>query len=167
MRSTSPRAIPDAIAHLRLLDLWMNIQMLIAQQKKEKIPYQLLESYLTHPMSKINKQQKQQIQKESAEKQLFEIVLSDIDVSTSVLPHFFRPLAASNQVLPTLIAMIDTLLLSMADQERIKQIESNLLIETKKVLHQLQLGLNNLGDLSIGFQIGLIRKTISPHQCGH
>src|SRR5690606_35827143 len=107
-------------------------------------------------------QQKQQIQKESAEKQLFEIVLSDIDVSTSVLPHFFRPLAASNQVLPTLIAMIDTLLLSMADQERIKQIESNLLIETKKVLHQLQLGFNNLGDLSIGFQIGLIRKTISP-----
>lgn len=145
-----------------LLDLWMNIQMLIAQQKKEKIPYQLLESYLTHPMSKINKQQKQQIQKESAEKQLFEIVLSDIDVSTSVLPHFFRPLAASNQVLPTLIAMIDTLLLSMADQERIKQIESKLLIETKKVLHQLQLGFNNLGDLSIGFQIGLIRKTISP-----
>lgn len=145
-----------------LLDLWMNVQVLISQQHKEKIPYQLLETYLTNPMSKVSKKQKQLIQTESADKQLFEVEVKDIDISESVLPHFFRKLQSAEQTIPTLSAMIDSLLLSLADNDRIRQIESNLLMETKKVLNQLQLGFSNLGKLSIGFQIGLIRKALGP-----
>src|SRR5690606_33734297 len=145
-----------------LLDLWMNVQVLISQQHKEKIPYQLLETYLTNPMSKVSKKQKQQIQTESADKQLFEVEVKEIDISQSVLPRFFRKLQSAEQTIPTLSAMIDSLLLSLADNDRIRQIESNLLMETKKVLNQLQLGFSNLGKLSIGFQIGLIRKALGP-----
>lgn len=145
-----------------LIDLWMNVQVIISQQHKEKIPYQLLETYLTHPLSKVAKEQRQLIQSESAEKQLFEIDVKDIDVSQSVLPHFFRKLTQAEQVIPCLISIVDNLLLSLAESDRIRQIESNLLIETKKVLNQLLLGFSNLGLLSIGFQIGLIRKALSP-----
>lgn len=145
-----------------LLDLWCETQLLISHQKKEKIPYQLLETFLSHPMTKVSKQQKNQIQKESAEKQLFEIQVAEIDISSSAVPHFFKSLNRPDDLIPTLIHLIDELLLTIAQNGRIRQIESDLLIETKKVLNQLYLGFETLGTLSIAFQIGLIKKAVSP-----
>ncbi|MGH2624269.1 MAG: PD-(D/E)XK nuclease family protein, partial [Sphingobacterium sp.] len=65
-------------------------------------------------------------------------------------------------VIPKLLMILENLLQSMATQQRIKQIDSNLLIEARKVLNQLKLGFDKLGHLSIGFQIGLIKKAIAP-----
>ncbi|SEF82749.1 PD-(D/E)XK nuclease family protein [Sphingobacterium lactis] len=144
-----------------LFDLWMETQQLISHQKKEKIPYQLLETFISHPLSKVSPQQKQSIQRESAEKQLFEIQVAEIDVSSSALPKFFKPLNHPSELIPTMVHLIDELLMTIASNGRIRQIESNLLIETKKVLNQLHLGFAHLGPLSISFQIGLIRKAIA------
>src|SRR5690606_36504769 len=61
-----------------------------------------------------------------------------------------------------LLNILDNLLSSAAQDSPIQQIEANLLIETKKVLHQLQLGFARMPSLHISFQIGLIRKAIAP-----
>ncbi|WP_313189477.1 PD-(D/E)XK nuclease family protein [Sphingobacterium sp.] len=145
-----------------LLDLWAEVQLLITQQKKEKIPYQLLETFLSHPMTKVSRKQKQDIQRDSAKRQLFEIPIAEIDVSGSVLPHFFRKLNNPEELIPQMIKIIDDLLSSLALEGRTKLIESNLLIETKKVLNQMHLGFEKLGNLSVLFQVGLIKKALSP-----
>lgn len=145
-----------------LLDLWAEVQLLITQQKKEKIPYQLLETFLSHPMTKVSRKQKQDIQRDSAKRQLFEIPIVEIDVSSSALPHFFRKLNNPEELIPQMIHIIDDLLSSLALEGRTKLIESNLLIETKKVLNQMHLGFEKLGNLSVLFQVGLIKKALSP-----
>ncbi|WP_156305842.1 PD-(D/E)XK nuclease family protein [Sphingobacterium endophyticum] len=145
-----------------LLDLWTEVQLLISQQKKKNIPFQLLETFLSHPLTKVSRSQKQSIQKDSAEKQLFEIPVEDIDISTSVIPYFFKTLNSSEDLIPAMVRILDDLLNSLALDGRTKVIESNLLIETKKVLNQLQLGFQKLGNLSILFQVGLIKKALSP-----
>lgn len=145
-----------------LLDLWAEVQLLITQQKKEKIPYQLLETFLSHPMTKVSRKQKQDIQRDSSKRQLFEIPIAEIDVSSSALPHFFRKLNNPEELIPQMIHIIDDLLSSLALEGRTKLIESNLLIETKKVLNQMHLGFEKLGNLSVLFQVGLIKKALSP-----
>ncbi|WP_313260401.1 PD-(D/E)XK nuclease family protein [Sphingobacterium sp.] len=145
-----------------LLDLWAEVQVLITQQKKEKIPYQLLETFLSHPMTKVSRKQRQDIQRDSAKRQLFEIPIAEIDVSSSALPHFFRKLNNPEELIPQMIHIIDDLLSSLALEGRTKLIESNLLIETKKVLNQMHLGFEKLGNLSVLFQVGLIKKALSP-----
>src|SRR5690606_9462187 len=97
-----------------------------------------------------------------AERQLLEVALDDISIKTSVLPNFFRPLASSKEVIPTLTHMVELLLQSLSLDQHIKQIDATLLIETQKVLNQLHLGFEKIPDLSILFQIGLIRKAIAP-----
>src|SRR5690606_38063989 len=64
--------------------------------------------------------------------------------------------------IPTLIQLLDNLLTAISAQDRIRQIDSNLIIETKKVLHQLKQGIEHIAPTSIAFQIGLIRKAIAP-----
>lgn len=145
-----------------ILDLWMRVHEQISHLKKTKITYQDVETFLNNPLTKISLKEKSTLQKFIADKQLFEINLEDISIRTSVLPHFFRPLNSSKEVIPTLIHLLDELLISLAQDTQIKQIDANLLIETKKVLNQLHLGFEKIPQLSILFQIGLIRKAIAP-----
>ena len=145
-----------------ILDLWMRVHEQISHLKKTKVTYQDVETFLNNPLTKVSNKTKTEIQKFIADKQLFEINIEDIDVKNSVLPHFFRPLNSSKEVIPTLIHMLDELLISLALDSQIKQIDANLLIETKKVLNQLHLGFEKIPQLSILFQIGLIRKAIAP-----
>src|SRR5690606_32352030 len=121
-----------------ILILWMEVHQLISQQKKIKIPYHLLETFLSHPMTGVDKSQQQFIQNQAAQRQLFEIDIEKIIIDTSVLADFFVPLTQAREVIPKLTAILQNLLQTMATQERIKQIDSNLLIETGKVLNQLQ-----------------------------
>ncbi|OYD40593.1 PD-(D/E)XK nuclease family protein [Sphingobacterium cellulitidis] len=145
-----------------ILDLWLEVQLLVSQQKKDKIPYQLLETFLSHPMTKVSWKQKQEIQIESSKKQLFEIPVAEINVSSSVLGSFFKPLQNPKDLIPKMIGLIDDLLSSLTLEGRTRLIESNLLIEAKKVLNQLHLGFEKLGNLSVLFQSGLIKKALSP-----
>ncbi|WP_392470081.1 PD-(D/E)XK nuclease family protein [Sphingobacterium cellulitidis] len=145
-----------------ILDLWLEVQLLVSQQKKDKIPYQLLETFLSHPMTKVSWKQKQEIQLESSKKQLFEIPVAEINVSSSVLGSFFKPLQNPKDLIPKMIGLIDDLLSSLTLEGRTRLIESNLLIEAKKVLNQLHLGFEKLGNLSVLFQSGLIKKALSP-----
>src|SRR5690606_14868035 len=145
-----------------ILDLWMRVHEQVSHLKKTKITYQEVETFLNNPLTKISTKEKTALQKAIADKQLFEIDIDDISVKTSVLPHFFRPLESSKKVIPTLIHILDELLVSLAQDTQIKQIDANLLIETKKVLNQLHLGFEKIPSLSILFQIGLVRKAIAP-----
>ena len=144
-----------------LLDLWMNVHEQISHLKKVKINYQELETFLNNPLTKIAKSEKVANQKFIADKQLFEVHLQDVKITSSVIPHFFNPLPSSKDVIPTLNHLLDELLISLAQDTQIKQIDANLLMETKKVLNQLQLGFEKIPQLSILFQIGLIRKAIA------
>src|SRR5690606_9896240 len=145
-----------------ILDLWMKVHEQISHFKKDKIPFQHLEAFLNNPLTKVAAFEKKKNQANIVEQQLFEFAIEDIIISTSVLTHFFKRLSSNDTVVSTLLHILDNLLLSAAQDSQIKQIEANLLIETKKVLHQLQLGFARMPSLSILFQIGLIRKAITP-----
>lgn len=145
-----------------VLDLWMHVQQEISHLKKKKIPVQDLETFLNNSLTKVSKEDKKKNQDTIADKQLFEVELFNIHITSSVLPTFFVPLKDKKEVIPTLIVLLDNLLFSLGNDTQIKQIDANLLIETKKVLNQLQLGFSKMPDLSILFQLGLIRKAISP-----
>src|SRR5690606_41292223 len=69
-------------------------------------------------------------------KQLFEVDIDMITIASSVIPRFFKPLANPSALIPTLVHLLDSLLVSIAAHDRISQIDSNLLIETKKVLNR-------------------------------
>lgn len=144
-----------------ILDLWMEVQLEISQFKKSKISYQIIETFINHPLTLVTPQDKLHIQKEIADKQLFEISLEELHFK-SCLPHFFAPIDHAPQLIPSLIQIVDDLLQSISSQERIRQIDNNLLVETKKTLNQLLLGFETVAPMSISFQIGLIKKAISP-----
>jgi len=145
-----------------ILDLWMQVHQEISQQHKKKISYQMVETFLNNSLTRVSQDEKKENQNTIAEQQLFEIPLDNIKIGSSELPDFFKPLKSAKEVIPTLIDILDKLLASLAQDTQIKQIDANLLIETKKVLNQLQLGFSKMPELSILFQIGLIRKTIAP-----
>lgn len=145
-----------------VLDLWMNVHEEISYLKKSKISYQALDTFLNNPLTRTDTEEKKYNQDRIAEKQLFEISLSEIKIKTSVLPQFFEPLKTDSDITIPLIDIIDQLLTANNDDTHIKQIDATLLIELKKVLNQLHIGFSKLPKLSIGFQLGLIRKAISP-----
>jgi len=144
-----------------ILDLWMEVHLEISQLKRNKISYQTIETFINHPLTQVSLEDKLQIQKEIADKQLFEIALEELHFK-SALPQFFVPIVHAAQLIPSLITIVDDLLHSISAHERIRQIDNNLLIETKKTLNQLLLGFETVAPLSISFQIGLIKKAISP-----
>lgn len=145
-----------------VLDLWLEVQQEISHFKKKKLPYKTVETFINSPLTGVDNDNKKRLQDFIAKKQLFEIAIQDIQVETSILPDFFIPLSSSQELIPTMIRIVEEILTSMGTDTQIKQIDSNLLIETKKVLNQLQLGFSKIPQLSILFQIGLIRKAIAP-----
>src|SRR5690606_8603795 len=118
--------------------------------------------FINHPLNKVSKKEKLQLQQYIADKQLYEVGVDDLIIRSSELPNFFKPITKSDEVIPSLINLADCLLSSIAEQDRIRQIESNLLVETKKTLYQLKLGFDKIEPLSISFQIGLIKKAMAP-----
>lgn len=145
-----------------IIDLWLEVQQEITHYKKTKLPYDRIETFLNNSLTNVDNEEKKQLQDFIARKQLFEVRLEDITIRTSVLPDFFTPLKDSQALIPQMINMIDQLLKAMGQETQIKQIDSNLLIETRKTLNQLQLGFSKIPHLSVLFQIGLIRKAIAP-----
>lgn len=145
-----------------VLDLWLEVQQEISHFKKTKLSYKTVESFINSPLTAVDKENKKSLQDFIAHKQLYEISIHDINIASSILPDFFKPLKNSQELISSMICIVEELLSSMGGNTQIKQIDSNLLIETKKTLNQLQLGFSKLPHLSILFQIGLIRKAIVP-----
>jgi hypothetical protein len=144
-----------------VLDLWMQVQEEISHFKRQKIPFPYVETFLHNPLTKISSAERKINQDYILEKQLMEIPLEEIRVQTSALPNFFRPVRPA-EFIPTLIHVLDDLLISLQQDSQIKQIDADLLIETKKVVNQLQAGFAKMPPLPILFQIGLVRKAIAP-----
>lgn len=144
-----------------LLDLWMQVQQEVSHLHKTKIPYQFLETFLNSPLTQVSKEEKKTIQSSYLKNQSFEIPTADIVIKSTILDSFFKPIKDEKQLVISLIEIIDKLLSSLGEKNQMKQIDANLLIETKKILNQLQIGFSSLPKLSIVFQLGLIRKAIS------
>lgn len=144
-----------------IIELWMEVQHLITHQKKNKIPYTLIETFINHPLTNVSKEEKLDIQKLISNKQLFEVEIKELSFKSSSLAHFFHPIVRIEEAIAILIHIIDNLLQNLAQEDRIKQIDSNLLIEVRKTLNQLNLGLESLQPLSLPFQFGLISKAIA------
>lgn len=145
-----------------LLDLWMDVQETIAHQKKDKVPFQYVETFANHPLTALDPEERSALLNGITEKQLFDVALADISITSSKLPNFFRPVFAPSQLIATMIEMIDSLLDAMKELDKVGQIDNNLLVETKKVLNQLKLGIDSITSTSIAFQIGLIKKALAP-----
>ncbi|UIR56129.1 PD-(D/E)XK nuclease family protein [Sphingobacterium sp. SRCM116780] len=144
-----------------IMELWMDVQHLITHQKKTKIPYTYIETFINHPLTNVSKDEKYAIQQLIADKQLFEVDFKELTFKSSTLAHFFQPIIKIEEAIAVLIHLIDNLLANLAQEDRIKQIDSNLLIEVRKTLNQLHIGLETLQPLSIPFQFGLINKAIA------
>ena len=145
-----------------LLNLWMDVQGEISHHHRLKIPFQYIETFVNHPLTSVSMTERERLLKDITDKQLFEVDIDMITIASSVFPRFFKPLTNPSALIPTLVHLLDSLLASIAAHDRISQIDSNLLIETKKVLNQLKQGIDNIAPTSIAFQIGLIRKAIAP-----
>lgn len=145
-----------------LVDLWMETQLLISEQKRSHIPFNLVDTFLSHPLTQVADQQKQKLQQWVADKQLFQVALIDIDVSTANLPNFFQPTPQASACVPTLLQLVDQLLSHLVQQEKSYRVETHLLVEIKKTLNQLATNFQQIQTLSLGFQIGLIKKALLP-----
>lgn len=145
-----------------LLNLWMDVQETISHHRRLKVPFQYVETFVNHPLTGVSSNEKGAILKEITDKQLLEIDMQEVAIASSVFPNFFKPLPDTSSLIPTLLRLLDDILASIAVNNRIGQIDSNLIIETKKVLNQLKQGIDSIAPTSITFQIGLIRKAIAP-----
>ncbi|MCL7989356.1 PD-(D/E)XK nuclease family protein [Sphingobacterium sp. lm-10] len=145
-----------------LLDLWLTVQEEVSWRKKDKLPYPLIESFLSHPLIKIAAEQKNSIQKEVLDKQLFEVGLEVLKINSSVVPDFFQPVGGSIALIPNMMAILEKLQGATSGEGIALQIDYTLLYETRRVLQQLLLGMDQIGPLTIPFQIGLIRKALMP-----
>lgn len=145
-----------------LIDLWLDVQEEVAVRKKPKIQYKLVETFLSHPYTQVSYRERNALQQEVHEKQLFDLPLEKISIASSALPRFFNPVLDDTKLIPTLVGMIEHLLTATASSGIDLQINSTLLFETRRILLQLSLGFEKIGPLSIHFQIGVIRKAVAP-----
>jgi len=145
-----------------LLDLWLRVQEDVSHLKRDKIPFSRVETFASHPMLRLTDREKSAILAPFAERHLFEVDVRELSAKASVLPDFFRRIDHSSELLPAIVRMLERLLDSLAGDDRMRLINSNLLIETRKTVLQLQLGMERIGMGSIAFQIGLLRKAILP-----
>lgn len=144
-----------------LIDLWISVHHQISHLYKYKIPYHLVEDYINHPLVQLSKDERDSFLKINAENQLFEIEWQNLSFPSSALPQFFRPIDLKIGVIPTLIHMVDSLLQSYTDKQRLTQINHYLLIEVRKTLNQLHMGIEELQPVSTAFQFGLIKKALA------
>ena len=144
-----------------ILDLWMNVHEEISHLKRVKVPFQYVESFINNPLARVSKDDKKEIQNLISKKQLFEIDIKDIQFKDSFCSDFFKPLASNELVIPQLIELLGKINKNINEETHIKQIDSNLVVETTKTLNQLLLGFSKIPALNIAFQIGLIRKAIA------
>lgn len=144
-----------------LMDLWINVQEQLAFHKKEKLPYEWVDSFLNHPLTKVADTEKAKIQEHVYSRQLAEIEVDKIQVTTSLLSDFFTPVNESRDFIPRLLEILKKLILSPSEENQQKQIQVHLIVETQKTLNQLHEGLKNLPIGSLIFLIGLVRKTLS------
>lgn len=144
-----------------LLNLWMDVQEDISHQHRLKIPFQYVETFLNHPLTGVSSTERDVLLKEITDKQLLEVDIRTVVVASSIFPRFFKPIGSPFAFIPTLVQLLDNLLVAISARDRVGQIDSNLIIETKKVLNQLKQGIDHIAPTSITFQIGLIRKAIA------
>ncbi len=145
-----------------LLNLWMDTQEEISHHHRLKVPFQYIETFVNHPLTGVSPTERGSLLQEITDKQLVDVDIRNVTIASSIFPQFFKPLTTPSALIPTLIQLLDNLLAAISAQDRIRQIDSNLIIETKKVLHQLKQGIEHIAPTSIAFQIGLIRKAIAP-----
>jgi len=145
-----------------LLDLWLHVQEDVSHLKRDKIPFSRLETFASHPMLQLSTEEKNALLAPFAERHLVDVDVRELSAKTSLLPDFFRRIDHPSELLPILVGMLEQLLDSLAGDDRMSLINSNLLVETKKTVLQLQLGMERIGTGSVAFQIGLLRKAILP-----
>src|SRR5690606_10058434 len=116
-----------------LIDLWLNVQDAISHARRKTVSFQQVETFLNHPLTKVAPTEHEALMDNIAEKQLFEIPLVDIHISSSTVPRFFSPINYASDLVSELTLLINYLLDSMALEDHSSQIDSNLLVETKKV----------------------------------
>src|SRR5690606_4874846 len=97
-----------------ILDLWMKVHEQISHLRKNKIPFQDVETFLNNSLTKTSSQEKTELQTFIAQKQLFDIHFKYIHIRTSILPHFILPLASSKDVMPTLSNILHNVLESLS-----------------------------------------------------
>lgn len=144
-----------------LMDLWINVQEQISFHKKEKLPYEWVDSFLNHPLTKVSDTEKAKIQEYIYSKQLAEIEVDKIQITTSPLSSFFQPVKESGDFIPHLLNILKTLLASPSEENQQKLIQVHLILEAQKTLNQLHEGLKNLPIGSLVFLIGLVRKSLT------
>src|SRR5690606_15601689 len=120
------------------------------------------ETFVNHPSTGVSYAERNSLLQEITDKQVADIDISNVTIASCIFPRFVKSLSTLSVLIPTLIQLLDNLLTAISAQDRIRQIDSNLIIETKKVLHQLKQGIEHIAPTSIAFQIGLIRKAITP-----
>lgn len=145
-----------------LLNLWMDVQEEISHHHRLQVPFQYVETFVNHPLTGVSSAERDLLLKEITDKQLLAVDIRMVTIASSVFPLFFKPLPDPSILIPTIVHLLDSLLASLVVHDRISQIDSNLIIETKKVLNQLKQGIDSIAPTSVAFQIGLIRKAIAP-----
>ena len=142
-----------------LIDLWLSTQLELLQ--KETVSYQVVEAFLTHPLSGLSHKMRDKIQTALLKENHVEIENSRLVRQSGLFEVFFSKIANSEQVVSTLIKVLTFVLTRLSTANSLKKIDAELFVKTIQELNRLHDTFGkHVGNEETSFVIYLVQKAL-------
>jgi ATP-dependent helicase/nuclease subunit B len=142
-----------------LIDLWLSTQLELLQ--KETISYQVVEAFLTHPLSGLSHKMRDKIQTALLKENHVEIENSRLVRQSGLFEVFFSKIASSEHVVSTLITVLTFVLTRLSTAKSLKKIDAELFVKTIQELNRLHDTFGkHVGNEETSFVIYLVQKAL-------
>lgn len=126
-----------------------------------EVPYAILSSYLTHPLSGASNTIKQQLATHLADTGNPNVTLDKKLIQETVYPNFFEAITDQHLLFDRLVDLLTAIFRREQEGNRLRVIEQHLIQNTIRQINQLQQGLNQAdAQLSIALIAKLVRRVL-------
>jgi ATP-dependent helicase/nuclease subunit B len=142
-----------------LADLWLTTQL--ALHENDQVPYQLLEGFLTHPLTGFSEKLKTNVQEALLKENVVSINRDRLQKQGGLFDKFFNKVDRSVDLVGELLSVMRFLLSRLSAQQALKKIDADLFVKTIEELTRLNDTLKHFVEgEELHFIVQLIQKSL-------
>ncbi len=143
-----------------LIDLWLDSQQELIQ--KTTVSFKNVEAFISHPLSGLSQKMRDKIQTALLTENVVEIEHLRLLRQSGLFEIFYKKIEESTEVISTLLAMLDFVLLRLSNAKSLKKIDAELFVKTIQELNRLHDTVGkHIRNEAIPFVIYLVKKALS------
>lgn len=142
-----------------LADLWLTTQLEL--KEADKVTYQTLEAFVTHPLTGLTSKLKANIQEALLKDNVVNIDLARLQKQGGIFEKFYHKVDEPAELVNELLSVMRFLLTRLSSQKSLKKIDADLFVKTIEELTRLNDTLKDfVKDEEFHFVVQLIQKSL-------